>query len=85
MLTFSAVDVETANADRASICQIGVVHVRNGEIHDEWQTVLDPEDWFDDWNVMIHVTLLVVAWSERRTRQSSTATRKARSTGRQNH
>ena len=39
MLTFNAIDVETANADRASICQIGIVHVRDGEIEDTWQRV----------------------------------------------
>ena len=38
MLTFNAIDVETANADRASICQIGIVHVREGEIADRWET-----------------------------------------------
>ena len=27
MLTFNAIDVETANADRASICQIGIIQV----------------------------------------------------------
>ena len=54
MLTFNAIDVETANADRASICQIGIVHVRDGAIHDRWQTLLNPEDWFDPWNVSIH-------------------------------
>ena len=54
MLTFNAIDVETANADRASICQIGVIHVRNGEIADQWQTLVNPEDWFDPWNVAIH-------------------------------
>ena len=48
------IDVETANADRASICQIGIVHVRNGRIEDHWQTLIDPEDWFDPWNVSIH-------------------------------
>ena len=54
MLTFNAIDVETANADRASICQIGIVHVRDGAIHDRWQTLINPEDWFDPWNVSIH-------------------------------
>ena len=54
MLTFNAIDVETANADRASICQIGIIHVRNGEIADQWQTLVNPEDWFDPWNVAIH-------------------------------
>ena len=54
MLTFNAIDVETANADRASICQIGIVHVQDGEIRDRWQTLINPEDWFDPWNVSIH-------------------------------
>ena len=54
MLTFNAIDVETANADRASICQIGIVHVVDGVIVDRWQTLVDPEAWFDDWNVRIH-------------------------------
>ena len=54
MLTFNAIDVETANADRASICQIGIVHVRDGAIHDRWQTLINPKDWFDPWNVSIH-------------------------------
>ena len=54
MLTFNAIDVETANADRASICQVGIVHVRDGAIHDRWQTLINPEDWFDPWNVSIH-------------------------------
>lgn len=54
MLTFNSIDVETANADRASICQIGIVQVRDGNIRDQWQTLVDPEDWFDPWNVSIH-------------------------------
>ena len=54
MVTFNAIDVETANADRASICQIGIVHVRNGTVADRWQTLVNPEDWFDPWNVSIH-------------------------------
>ncbi len=54
MLTFNVIDVETANADRSSICQIGIVHVREGEIEDRWQTLVNPEDWFDPWNVSIH-------------------------------
>ena len=54
MVTFNAIDVETANADRASICQIGIVHVRGGVVADRWQTLVNPEDWFDPWNVSIH-------------------------------
>ncbi len=54
MLTFNSIDVETANADRASICQIGIVHVRDGKIRDQWQTLVNPETWFDEWNTKIH-------------------------------
>lgn len=53
-LTFNAIDVETANNDRASICQIGIVHVVDGEIQDTWKTYINPEDWFDPWIVDIH-------------------------------
>ena len=52
--SFAAVDVETANASRDSICQIGIVNVRNGLIDDQWSMLVDPETWFDDWNVRIH-------------------------------
>ena len=54
MLTFIVIDVETANADRASICQIGIIHVREGNIEDQWETLVNPEDWFDPWNVSFH-------------------------------
>lgn len=54
MLTFNAVDVETANADRSSICQIGIVQVRDGKTVGQWQTLVNPQDWFDPWNVSIH-------------------------------
>ena len=54
MLTFNSMDVETANADRASICQIGIVQIRDGEIIDQWKTLVNPEDWFDPCNVSIH-------------------------------
>ena len=54
MATFNAIDVETANADRASICQIGIVHVQDGVVVNRWQTLVNPEDWFDPWNVSIH-------------------------------
>ena len=52
--TFNAVDVETANADRASIYQIGIVHFRDGAVADRWQTLVNPEHWFEPWNVSIH-------------------------------
>ena len=54
MLTFNCIDVETANADRASICQIGIVQVHDGRIRDQWKTLLNPKDWFDPYNTEIH-------------------------------
>ena len=44
---FFSVDVETANYDRASICQIGVVTVRDGQIIDRWESLVDPQATFN--------------------------------------
>ena len=52
--SFAALDVETANADMASICQIGVVSFEDGEIVSSWQSLINPEDHFDGMNVSIH-------------------------------
>lgn len=53
-LNFIALDVETANADMASICQIGIAKFLDGNIIDEWSTLIDPEDYFDSINIEIH-------------------------------
>ena len=53
-LTFNAIDVETANADHSSICQIGVVHVRDGRIQDQWSILVNPEVRFNAFNVRLH-------------------------------
>lgn len=53
-MNFVAIDVETANADMASICQIGLVKCARGVFSDEWRTYVDPEDYFDDTNISIH-------------------------------
>jgi len=53
-LNFVAVDVETANADMASLCQIGVARFEGGALSQEWKTYVDPEDYFDPFNVSIH-------------------------------
>ena len=52
--SFIALDVETANSDQASICQIGAVSFEGGEIVGSWQTLVNPEDRFDGMNVSIH-------------------------------
>ncbi|WBU27779.1 exonuclease domain-containing protein [Rhodopseudomonas palustris] len=51
---FIALDVETANADFASICSIGLVHFRAGEVFKSLTILVDPEDEFDPVNIGIH-------------------------------
>jgi len=53
-MNFVAIDVETANADMASICQIGIAKYINGILSDEWKTYINPEDYFDEINISIH-------------------------------
>ncbi len=53
-MDFVSVDVETANADIASICQIGLVGFEDCHVKQSWQTLVNPEDYFDPFNVSIH-------------------------------
>jgi DNA polymerase III subunit epsilon len=53
-MDFVAVDVETANADLSSICQIGIASFREGVLVDSWVSLVDPEDYFSPINVSIH-------------------------------
>lgn len=53
-MEFIAIDVETANADMASICQIGVAKFKDGKLVEEWSSLIDPEDCFDFINIDIH-------------------------------
>ena len=53
-LTFDAIDIETANADPSSICQIGTVRVCNGEIRERLSTLVNTEARFYSTNIMVH-------------------------------
>jgi DNA polymerase III subunit epsilon len=53
-MNYLSIDVETANADYSSICQIGIVEVQNGDITDKWSTLVNPEAYFDPFNISIH-------------------------------
>ena len=53
-MKFTAIDVETANPDMASICQIGVARFSEGRLVNEWISLIDPEDYFDSMNISIH-------------------------------
>jgi len=53
-MEFVAIDLETANADLSSICQIGLARYIDGNLSDTWKTYINPEGEFDPINVSIH-------------------------------
>lgn len=53
-MRFIAIDVETANADMASICAVGAAIFEHGRLSSEWYSLIDPGDYFDPINVSIH-------------------------------
>ncbi len=55
MISFAAIDFETANKERSSVCAIGVVIVRDGEITDKFYSLIKPEpDYYNFWNTKVH-------------------------------
>ncbi len=54
MTDFIAIDLETANPNPWSICQIGVAAFQKGELSQEWMTYVDPEERFNRDNVAVH-------------------------------
>ena len=55
MLNFAAIDFETANHHPTSVCSVGVVVVRNGQIVDKIYRLIHPEpEWYSYWNTQIH-------------------------------
>jgi len=53
-MDFVVIDVETANADLSSICQVGIASFRDGGLADSWVSLVNPEDYFSPGNVSIH-------------------------------
>lgn len=53
-MDFVAVDVETANSDISSICQIGIVVFKDGAAVDEWMSLINPQTHFEKINIHIH-------------------------------
>ena len=55
MDNFVAIDFETANNERTSVCSVGVVIVRNGEIVDSFYSLIQPEpNYYNYWCTQIH-------------------------------
>ena len=50
MKDFAAIDFETANNERTSVCSVGVIIVRNGEIVDSFYSLIQPEpNYYNYW------------------------------------
>ena len=61
-MRFHAVDVETANNERSSICQIGIATFENGELVSTYNKMFDPSVEFWPWNIRVHgITAEMVA------------------------
>ena len=53
-MKFYALDVETANPDQFSICQIGIVVFENGRVVDTWSSYIDPQSYFHWAFIRVH-------------------------------
>lgn len=51
---FIAIDVETANRQQGSICQIGLACFDDGVLAWQWSALVDPEGDFEPFNIDIH-------------------------------
>ena len=61
-IDFVALDVETANGDAGSICQIGLAGFKDGALVREWSSLINPEERVSSFNIRIHgLTSTVVA------------------------
>ena len=49
MTDFAAIDFETANECRSSVCSVGVVIVRGGEVVDSFYSLIHPEPEYYQW------------------------------------
>jgi len=55
MQNFAAIDFETANSERTSVCAVGVVVVRDGEITDTFYSLIQPEpNYYSYWCQRVH-------------------------------
>ena len=55
MLNFAAIDFETANNERSSVCSVGIVIVRDGKIVDKFYSLIKPEpEYYNYWCSQVH-------------------------------
>lgn len=51
---YIALDFETANGKRTSICSVGMVKVINHQITETFYTLVNPKDYFSQQNINVH-------------------------------
>lgn len=49
MKDFAAIDFETANGERTSVCSVGIVIVRDGQIVEKYYSLIHPEPDYYSW------------------------------------
>ena len=55
MKDFAAIDFETANSERCSVCSVGIVVVRDGEVTDRFYSLIQPEpNYYSYWCTRVH-------------------------------
>ncbi len=55
MTNFAAIDFETANGCRSSVCSVGIIVVRGGEIVDRFYSLIQPyPNYYNRWTTQIH-------------------------------
>jgi DNA polymerase-3 subunit epsilon len=55
MNDFAAIDFETANNERTSVCSVGVVIYRDGKKVDEFYSLVKPEpEYYTYWTTQVH-------------------------------
>ncbi|MDR2911938.1 MAG: 3'-5' exonuclease [Alistipes sp.] len=55
MKNFAAIDFETANSHRTSVCSVGIVVVRDGAIREKFYELIRPApNFYSHWNTQIH-------------------------------
>jgi DNA polymerase-3 subunit epsilon len=55
MKDFVAIDFETANGERSSVCAVGIAVVKDGEVVETFYSLIQPEpNYYNYWNTKVH-------------------------------
>ena len=63
MINFAAIDFETANGKRTSVCSVGVVIVREGKITNKIYRLIRPRpNYYTQWTTAVHGLTTTTRW-----------------------